>query len=135
MDSEHVFGDSDGDHAVGEIRLKNGLPSMCLGRRHYAGGIGYVWATQAEAAEFSVLGPNRGYLYGLCQSVDPKNKSISMLIVHGLSWGDFATGAVAEIPVQAIERYHKPYPMDKGNLVDWSKKIASDVSLLAPIEF
>lgn len=128
MDSEHVFGDSDGHHFVGEMRLENGLPSMCLGRRHYAGGIGYVWATQAEAAEFSVLESNRGYLYGLCQSVDPKKKSISMLIVRGLSWGDFATGTVAEIPAQSIGRYHKPYPMEMGSLVDWSEKIASEVS-------
>jgi ADP-ribosylglycohydrolase len=128
MDSEHIFGESDGDHFVGEIRSKNGLPSMCLGRRHYGGGIGYVWATQTEAAEFSLMGLNRGYLYGLCQSVDPKKKSISMLIVRGLSWGDFATGAVAEIPAQSIDRFHKPYPMDQISLVDWSKKIDLDVS-------
>ena len=101
---------------------------MCLGRRHYGGGIGYVWATQTEAAEFSLMGLNRGYLYGLCQSVDPKKKSISMLIVRGLSWGDFATGAVAEIPAQSIDRFHKPYPMDQISLVDWSKKIDLDVS-------
>ncbi len=127
MEKDHIFGVYDGPHEVGEVRLKNGLPSMCLGRRHYGGGIGYVWATQTEPAEFTVRAPLGGYLYGICQSVDAKRKSISILIVRGFSWGDFSTGNIVQIPAESIDRYHRPLEVSEETLVEWARDIESTV--------
>lgn len=127
METYHIFGVYDGPHEVGEVRLKNGLPSMCLGRRHYGGGIGYVWATQAEPAEFTVRAPLGGYLYGICQSVNAKRKSISVLIVRGFSWGDFSTGNIVQIPAESIDRYHRPLKISEETLVEWAHEIESTV--------
>lgn len=43
-------------HAIGEVKIADGLASMCLGYRSYGGGGGTLWATPAEAVEFIVHG-------------------------------------------------------------------------------
>ena len=121
--------DNDGEglieHSTGDMRLKNGMPSMCLGHRMYGGGSGYVWATQDEAAEFSIRGPIKGYLYGICESVNSTKKSISIRILKGSTWGDFATGNTTEVSAELIGRYHEP--SDIETLVEWSQNINSKV--------
>lgn len=95
------------DREVGEMRIVGDLPSMFLGYRSYGGGSGEIWATQAEAVEFSAHGRCAGYYYGICQALHPKRKSISILIVKGKTWGDFKTGNTVEIKAENIGRYDR----------------------------
>ena len=127
MHQDDIFSQFAATHEVGEIRLNHGQTSMCLGKRHYAEGYGYVWATENEAAEFSLKGPICGYLYGICQTVNPKNKSISILMIRGSSWGDFATGNITQIRADDIARYHRPLDIADPTLFEWSRQIESRV--------
>jgi ADP-ribosylglycohydrolase len=98
----------DAEHQVGEVRIADGLRSMCLGERNYGGGGGTVWATPGESVEFSVTKGNyRGYFVGICQAIYPKRKSIGLIIVHGTTWGDFKSGNAIEIKAESIHRYFK----------------------------
>ena len=110
------------DHKVGEIRIVDGLASMCLGYRSYGGGSGSIWATPTEQVEFSVHGRRHGYYRGICQAIHPKRKSISILIVEGNTWGELKTGNTVEIHADAIGRYHRTNRLSDVNLVDLAKK-------------
>lgn len=109
-------------HAVGEIRITNGLASMCLGYRSYGGGSGVLWATPTEQVEFSVRGRRHGYYRGICQAIHPKRKSISILIVEGNTWGELKIGSTVELHADAIGRYHRTNRLTDVNLVDLAKK-------------
>ncbi len=113
---------------VGEVRQHNGLRSMCLGERRYAGGDGAVWATPGETVEFTVTrGHVAGYLVGICQAIFPKRKSIALLIVEGTTWGDFKTGNAIEIQADSIGRYHAVDREAESSLRALSEKAKSQV--------
>lgn len=112
----------DADREVGELRIVGDLPSMFLGYRSYGGGSGEIWATQAEAVEFSVHGRFSGYYYGICQALHPKRKSISILIVRGRTWGDFKTGNTVEIKAENIGRYDRTNRITEDSLLTMAQQ-------------
>lgn len=118
MDSE--------EYQVGEVRITNGLASMCLGYRSYGGGSGLIWATPAEQVEFSVRGRRHGYYRGICQAIHPKRKSISILISEGNTWGDLKVGTTVEIYAERIGRYHRTNRFTDINLVDLAKSVEEE---------
>lgn len=111
------------EYQVGDIRHVGGLVSMCLGYRTYGGGSGALWAKPAEQVEFSIYGPHSGFYRGICQGVNPKNKSVSILIVQGNTWGDFKTGNVIEIKAEIIGRYDKVNRFTDENLIEMAKTV------------
>lgn len=115
------------EHQVGDIRHVDGLVSMCLGYRSYGGGSGILWATPAEAVEFTVHGRRTGYFYGMCQAVFPTKKSVLMLVVIGDTWGDFKSGNTIEILAENIGRYHKTDRVDDESLQKMAKQVELDV--------
>jgi ADP-ribosylglycohydrolase len=114
------------EHQVGETRIVDGLVSMCLGYRSYGGGSGFLWAKPAEQVEFSIRGTHSGYYKGICQGVFPKNKSVSLLIVQGNTWGDFKTGNVVEIKAEYIGRYDQINRFADEDLVAMAKRVEED---------
>lgn len=114
-------------HDVGEVKIADGLASMCLGYRSYGGGGGTLWATPAEAVEFTVHGRRNGYFYGICQAIFPKKKSVLMLVVIGDTWGDFKSGNTIEILAENIGRYHKTDRVDDESLQKMAKQSELDI--------
>lgn len=114
-------------HDVGEVKISDGLASMCLGYRSYGGGGGTLWATPAEAVEFTVQGRRNGYFYGICQAIFPKKKSVLMLVVIGDTWGDFKSGNTVEILAENIGRYHKTDRIDDESLQKMAQQAELDV--------
>lgn len=114
-------------HDVGEVKIADGLASMCLGYRSYGGGGGTLWATPAEAVEFTVLGRRNGYFYGICQAIFPKKKSVLMLVVIGDTWGDFKSGNTVEILAENIGRYHKTDRVDDESLQKMAQQAELDI--------
>jgi ADP-ribosyl-[dinitrogen reductase] hydrolase len=124
---EERYWNNTAQHDIGEVKIADGLASMCLGYRSYGGGGGTLWATPAEAVEFTVHGRRNGYFYGICQAIFPKKKSVLMLVVIGDTWGDFKSGNTIEIPAENIGRYHKTDRIDDESLQKMAKQAELDI--------
>ena len=109
------------EYEVGDVRVEEGVLSMCIGYRSYSGGSGVLWAIPTQQVEFSVHGRYNGYYLGVCQAIYPKRKTIAILIFQGKTWGDFKTGNVVEIHAENIGRYDRINRLSEEDLVKMAK--------------
>lgn len=92
---------------VGETSLVNGMKCMCIAPyASYGGGAGSLWATEQHIAQFALHNFFwKGYMKGVCLSVDPIQKSVKLMVLEGPSWGQIAQGSIVEIPAHRFKRY------------------------------